>query len=89
MASDNVPSLDSLKDVISDISQSTASIAPTVQKYNLGDFELQSGEILPQAEIAYKIYGSDDLPVILYPTWFSGGKYHPFTSTLFHYHPHH
>ena len=70
MASDNVPSLDSLKDVISDISQSAS---PTIQKFKLGDIKLQSGDTLRDAEIAYKIHGSKELPVIVYPTWFSGG----------------
>lgn len=69
MASDNVPSLDSLKDVISDIAQSST---PSIQKYKLGDIKLQSGDTLRDAEIAYKIHGSKELPVIVYPTWFSG-----------------
>ncbi|KAF9580396.1 hypothetical protein BGW38_002980 [Lunasporangiospora selenospora] len=47
------------------------TISP-VQYYQLGDFELQSGEILPAAFIAYKTYGSPKNPCIVYPTWYSG-----------------
>ncbi|KAK3835709.1 MAG: Alpha/Beta hydrolase protein [Linnemannia gamsii] len=43
-----------------------------IKHYQLGDFELQSGEILPAAYIAYKTYGSPTNPCILYPTWYSG-----------------
>ncbi|KAF9299888.1 hypothetical protein BGZ74_008547 [Mortierella antarctica] len=45
---------------------------PTLQYYHLGDFELQSGEILLSAFIAYRTYGSPTNPCVLYPTWFSG-----------------
>ncbi|KAF9129160.1 hypothetical protein BGW39_004428 [Mortierella sp. 14UC] len=45
---------------------------PTIKRFQLGDFELQSGEILPDAYIAYKTYGSPTNPCILYPTWYSG-----------------
>lgn len=43
-----------------------------VQLYNLGDFPLVSGVVLPQAFIAYKTFGSPSSPAIIYPTWFSG-----------------
>ncbi len=43
--------------------------------YNLGDFKLQSGKILPNAQLAYKTYGnlndSND-NVILLPTFYTG-----------------
>ncbi len=68
MTSEDISSLLSLKDALADISEST----PTVQKYSLGDWTLQSGQVLPDAEIAYKTHGSRDLPVIIYPTWYSG-----------------
>jgi homoserine O-acetyltransferase len=45
---------------------------PIIKYYQLGDFELQSGEILPSAYIAYLTYGSPANPCILYPTWYSG-----------------
>ncbi|KAF8935866.1 hypothetical protein CPC16_010195 [Podila verticillata] len=45
---------------------------PTLQYYHLGDFELQSGEILPSAFVAYRTYGSPTNPCVVYPTWFSG-----------------
>jgi len=44
----------------------------TTKYHQLGDFELQSGEVLPSAYIAYCTYGSPTNPCILYPTWFSG-----------------
>ncbi|KAF9125018.1 hypothetical protein BGX30_000640 [Mortierella sp. GBA39] len=44
----------------------------TIKYYQLGDFELQSGEILPAAYIAYLTYGSPSNPCVLYPTWYSG-----------------
>ncbi|KAI9741765.1 MAG: hypothetical protein M1834_000151 [Cirrosporium novae-zelandiae] len=40
--------------------------------HKLGDWELQSGEILPDAFIAYSTYGNPRSPAIVYPTWFSG-----------------
>ncbi|KAF9398721.1 hypothetical protein BGZ94_005911, partial [Podila epigama] len=43
-----------------------------IKYYQLGDFKLQSGEILPGAFIAYRTYGSPDKPCIVYPTWYSG-----------------
>lgn len=45
---------------------------PEVKLYNLGDFALESGVVLPQAFIAYKTFGSPANPAIIYPTWFSG-----------------
>ncbi|GJJ77385.1 homoserine O-acetyltransferase/O-succinyltransferase [Entomortierella parvispora] len=44
-----------------------------ITKYHqLGDFELQSGEVLPAAYIAYRTYGSPSNPCVVYPTWYSG-----------------
>jgi homoserine acetyltransferase len=40
--------------------------------YKLGDFKLQSGEIIPDAFIAYKTFGEPTSPAIIHPTWFSG-----------------
>ncbi|KAI9162757.1 substrate transporter [Paramyrothecium foliicola] len=43
-----------------------------IQKFQLGDWELQSGGTLPGAWLAYKTFGDPSLPAVLYPTWFSG-----------------
>jgi len=40
--------------------------------YELGDFELKSGGVITKAKIAYKTFGDSSLPVIIYPTWYSG-----------------
>lgn len=40
--------------------------------FSLGDYKLQSGEVLPNAHIAYKTFGSPSSPAIIYPSWFSG-----------------
>lgn len=40
--------------------------------FSLGDFALQSGATLPNAQIAYKTFGDPSNPVIIYPTWYSG-----------------
>lgn len=40
--------------------------------FDLGDFRLSSGVVLPGAYIAYKTYGDAANPAIIYPTWFSG-----------------
>lgn len=40
--------------------------------FPLGDFALQSGEVIPSASIAYRTYGDASNPTILYPTWYSG-----------------
>ncbi|EXJ87391.1 homoserine O-acetyltransferase [Capronia epimyces CBS 606.96] len=42
------------------------------ETYDLGDFKLQSGVVLPGAWIAYKTYGDPGTPAVLYPTWYSG-----------------
>jgi homoserine O-acetyltransferase len=46
---------------------------PDYEIYKLGDWELQSGEKIVDAHIAYKTFGDPKLPAIIYPTWFSGG----------------
>lgn len=43
-------------------------------KFELSDFTLVSGEVLPNAFIAYKTYGDLRSPVLIYPTWYGGGK---------------
>ncbi len=40
--------------------------------YNLGDFGLVEGGVIPNASIAYKTFGSASNPAIIYPTWYSG-----------------
>jgi len=45
---------------------------PNVKLFNLGDFDLLSGETIPNAHIAYRTYGDPNNPAIVYPTWFSG-----------------
>jgi len=42
------------------------------ETFELGDFQLQSGAVLPGAWIAYKTYGKAGSPAILYPSWYSG-----------------
>ncbi|KAJ5259367.1 hypothetical protein N7478_012348 [Penicillium angulare] len=42
------------------------------ETYDLGDWELQSGEKIKNAHIAFKTFGDPKLPAILYPSWFSG-----------------
>lgn len=44
--------------------------------FPLGDWELQSGEKIPNARLAYKTFGDPKSPAIVYPTWFSGGMSH-------------
>ena len=46
---------------------------PDYEIYKLGDWELQSGQRIADAHIAYKTFGDPKLPAIVYPTWFSGG----------------
>ena len=58
---------------------------PDYETYDLGDFTLQSGEVIPSAKIAYKTFGDPSLPAIIYPTWYSGRTlFFPFCFT----HPH-
>ncbi|KAL3482012.1 Alpha/Beta hydrolase protein [Aspergillus californicus] len=42
------------------------------ETFKLGDWELQSGEKLIDAHLAYKTFGDPKSPAIVYPTWFSG-----------------
>jgi homoserine acetyltransferase len=46
------------------------------QTYKLGNFGLKSGGEILNAFIAYKTLGDPSLPAIIYPTWYSGCKYH-------------
>jgi homoserine acetyltransferase len=43
--------------------------------YNLGDFNLKSGEKIPNAFIVYKTFGDHHSPAVIYPTWYSGCKF--------------
>jgi len=43
-----------------------------IKTFSLGDFTLQSGEVLPDAHIAYATFGTPDKPAIVNPTWYSG-----------------
>lgn len=47
--------------------------APDYETFQLGDWELQRGESIPGAYIAYKTFGDPKSPAIVYPTWYSGG----------------
>jgi homoserine acetyltransferase len=40
--------------------------------FKLGDWELQSGEKIIDAHIAYKTFGDPKSPAIVYPSWYSG-----------------
>lgn len=40
--------------------------------FDLGDWELKSGGKIPKAQIAYKTFGDPSLPVVIYPSWYSG-----------------
>lgn len=42
------------------------------ETFKLGDWELESGEKIPDAHIAYKTFGAPSSPAIIYPSWFSG-----------------
>lgn len=55
---------------------------PAVQKFKLGDWKLQSGQTIPDAELAYKVHGHPSLPAIIYPSWFSGGASPPTSAQL-------
>lgn len=43
-----------------------------VQTYKLGDWNLQSGQTIPDAHIAYKTLGDPKSLAIIYPSWYSG-----------------
>ncbi|PYI26996.1 homoserine acetyltransferase family protein [Aspergillus indologenus CBS 114.80] len=42
------------------------------ETFKLGDWDLQSGEKLVDAYIAFKTFGDPKSPAIVYPSWFSG-----------------
>jgi homoserine acetyltransferase len=46
----------------------------TFETFPLGDWDLQSGEKIYDAHIAFKTFGDSKLPPIVYPTWFSGSN---------------
>ncbi|KAF1810055.1 homoserine acetyltransferase family protein [Eremomyces bilateralis CBS 781.70] len=43
-----------------------------LETFNLGDFKLESGEILTGALLAYKTYGDPQNAAIINPTWYTG-----------------
>jgi hypothetical protein len=43
------------------------------ETFKLGNWELQSGQKIFDAHLAFKTFGDPKLPAILYPSWFSGG----------------
>ena len=43
-----------------------------IQSYKLGDWQLESGQSIPDAQMAYKTFGDPTSPAIIYPSWFSG-----------------
>ncbi|EEQ86808.2 hypothetical protein RJZ56_005606 [Blastomyces dermatitidis] len=49
-----------------------ASAQNDFETFALGDWKLQSGEVIPNAHIAFKALGDPSLPAVVYPTWFSG-----------------
>jgi homoserine acetyltransferase len=42
------------------------------ETYKLGDWDLQCGDKIVDAHIAYKTFGDPSSPAIVYPSWFSG-----------------
>lgn len=52
------------------------------ETFKLGDWELQSGEKIVDAHLAYKTFGEASSPATVYPTWYSGcGLKHCILST--------
>ncbi|KAI9705188.1 MAG: hypothetical protein M1820_005335 [Bogoriella megaspora] len=47
-------------------------MADQYDTYHLGDWDLQRGGSIPNAFIAYKTFGEQNLPAIIYPSWYSG-----------------
>jgi len=43
-----------------------------ISLFSLGDFELDSGNVLPKAFLAYTTFGDAKNPAIVNPTWYSG-----------------
>jgi len=54
------------------ITEGIKNLMTGISTYGLSDFRLQSGSTLPSAWIAFKTFGSPDLPAVLYPSWYSG-----------------
>ena len=50
----------------------SATTSRDFQTFPLGDFELKSGEVLLNANLAYLTFGLPDKPVVLHPSWYSG-----------------
>ena len=55
------------------------------ETFKLGDWELQSGEKIVNAHIAFKTFGDPKSPAIVYPTWFSGCELLPDSNVLLSY----
>lgn len=43
-----------------------------LERFELGDFQLNSGGSLPNAFLAYKTFGDLSKPAIINPTWYTG-----------------
>ena len=59
---------------------------PREGRFELGDFELQSGQVLPDAHLGFTAYGELNEArdnVIVYPTWYTGTHHNndPFIGT--------
>lgn len=46
--------------------------ADGLELFHLGDFQLDSGAVLPDAFLAYKQFGDSKKPAIIYPTFYTG-----------------
>lgn len=61
---------------LKDLSLSSASPLEMagIQMYELGEWQLESGQTIPHAQMAYKTFGDPKSPAIVYPSWFSGRR---------------
>jgi homoserine acetyltransferase len=50
------------------------SSTSSIRFFQLGDFTLDSGEVLPQAYIAYQTFGDPRNPAIINPTSYTACK---------------
>ena len=65
------------------IFSSASNGQPKLKFENLGDFKIESGKIIKNCKIAYRVYGkinADKSNIIIFPTWFGGKSEH--TSSL-------
>lgn len=49
-------------------SSATTSAKEDFSRFDLGDFKLESGQVLPQAYLAYKTFGDIKNPAIIHAT---------------------